>query len=180
MAFKMTSSSYNIDNTPIYSTDMDNNILGMAQSNGTILVNKNISPLELSKNRTIEHEKVHINQMKRGDLDYTDSHVIWKNKKYPRSSMKEGAKNLPWEKEAYAKQGKKSPLNQKSEENLYKLKTAFGPKTEKDATKEKERRSVEAFMERSNPKLTRRNIFYASRNDKAWKSLDRFEELNKR
>jgi hypothetical protein len=95
---------YNVDNTPVYSTDMDGNILGMAQSNGTILVNKNISPLELKNNKTISHEKVHIDQMKRGDLDYTDSHVIWKGRKYARNGMKEGAKNLPWEKEAYKKQ----------------------------------------------------------------------------
>ncbi len=100
----MAGSSYNIDNTPIYSTDMDNNILGMAQSNGTILVNKNISPLELRKSKTISHEKVHIDQMKRGDLDYTDTHVTWKGKKYSRATMKEGSKKLPWEMEAYKKQ----------------------------------------------------------------------------
>lgn len=104
MAFKMKGFPYNIDNTPIYSTDMEGNVLGMAQSNGTILINKNVSPLELKKNKTIEHEKVHINQMKRGDLDYTDSHVIWKGKKYARSKMKEGSKKLPWEAEAYKKQ----------------------------------------------------------------------------
>ena len=49
----------------------------------------------------IDHEMVHINQMKRGDLDYDDCNVYWKGKKYPRSTMKEGAKNLPWEAEAY-------------------------------------------------------------------------------
>ena len=54
MSFKMKGFPYNVDNTPVYSTDMDGNILGMAQSNGTILVNKNISPLELKKNKTIE------------------------------------------------------------------------------------------------------------------------------
>jgi hypothetical protein len=85
---------------------MDNNVLGMAQNNGSILVNKNVSPLELEKNRTIEHEMVHLDQMKRGDLDYTDTDVFWKGKKYPRSKMNEGAASLPWEKEAYAKQGK--------------------------------------------------------------------------
>lgn len=106
MAFVMKGAPYNTDNTPIYSIDMDDNILGMAQKNGSILVNKNVSPLELKKNRTIEHEMVHLDQMKRGDLDYDDSSVLWKGKKYPRSSMKEGAKNLPWEKEAYSKQGK--------------------------------------------------------------------------
>lgn len=104
MAFKMKGFPYNVDNTPVYSTDMDGNILGMAQSNGTILVNKNISPLELKKNKTISHEKVHIDQMKRGDLDYTDSHVIWKGQKYSRTGMKEGARNLPWEMEAYKNQ----------------------------------------------------------------------------
>jgi hypothetical protein len=104
MAFKMAGSSYNIDNTPIYSTDMDNNVLGMAQSNGTILINKDISPLELRKSKTISHEKVHIDQMKRGDLDYTDTHVTWKGKKYSRATMKEGSKKLPWEMEAYKKQ----------------------------------------------------------------------------
>jgi len=106
MAFVMKGAPYISSNTPIYSVDMDDNILGMAQNNGSILINKNISPLELKKSKTIEHEMVHLDQMKRGDLDYTDFDVLWKGKKYPRSSMKEGAKNLPWEKEAYSKQGK--------------------------------------------------------------------------
>ena len=104
MAFKMTGPPYNIDNTPIYSKDMDENILGMAQSNGTILVNKDVSPLDLKKNKTVEHEMIHINQMKRGDLDYDQKNVYWKGKRYPRSKMDEGARNLPWEVEAYKKQ----------------------------------------------------------------------------
>jgi hypothetical protein len=41
--------------------------------------------------------------MKRGDLDYDDQNVYWKGKKYSRAQMKEGAKNLPWEAEAYRK-----------------------------------------------------------------------------
>jgi hypothetical protein len=104
MAFKLKQSSINTDNTPIYNVDMDDNVLGLANNNGVILVNKNASPFEIRKNKTIEHEKVHLDQMKRGDLDYTDTHVFWKGKKYPRSKMNEGAKNLPWEKEAYKKQ----------------------------------------------------------------------------
>ena len=51
----------------------------------------------------IKHESVHIDQMKRGDLDYDDGAVYWKGKKYSRAKMKEGAKNLPWEAEAYKK-----------------------------------------------------------------------------
>ncbi len=42
--------------------------------------------------------------MDRGDLDYDDNYVYWKNKKYPRKNMNEGSKSLPWEKEAYKKE----------------------------------------------------------------------------
>ena len=100
----MVTPPYGMDNTPIYSMDMDENVLGMAQSNGTILINKDVSPLELQKNKTISHEKVHIDQIKRGDLNYTDTHVTRKGKKYSRATMKEGSKKLPWEVEAYKKQ----------------------------------------------------------------------------
>ena len=104
MAFKMSGPPYDMHNTPIYSKDMDDNILGMAQSNGTILINKNVSPIELKKNKTVEHEMVHVDQIKRGDLGYDENNVYWKGKRYPRSNMNEGAKNLPWEIEAYKKQ----------------------------------------------------------------------------
>jgi len=104
MAFQMKGAPYEVDNTPIYSTDMDGDVLGMAQNNGAILINKDVSPLELKKNKTISHEMVHIDQMKRGDLDYTDTHVMWKGKKYSRATMEEGSKKLPWEIEAYKKQ----------------------------------------------------------------------------
>jgi len=104
MAFKMSGPPYNMHNTPIYSKDMDDNILGMTQSNGTILINKNVSPIELKKNKTVEHEMVHVDQIKRGDLGYDENNVYWKGKRYSRSNMNEGAKNLPWEMEAYKKQ----------------------------------------------------------------------------
>jgi len=80
---------------------MDNNVQGLANNNGTILVNTNAGPTR--EKEIIKHEMVHIDQMKRGDLDYDDKNVYWKGKTYPRSKMKEGAKNLPWEMEAYNK-----------------------------------------------------------------------------
>ena len=39
--------------------------------------------------------------MRRGDLDYDDKNVYWKDKVIPRSSIKEGDSALPWEAEAY-------------------------------------------------------------------------------
>ncbi len=101
MAFKLDNPPYSSDNTPIYRVDMENGVLGKANNNGTIILNNNLSPLQ--EQSVINHEMVHIDQMKRGDLDYDDQNVYWKGKKYSRTQMKEGAKNLPWEKEAYAK-----------------------------------------------------------------------------
>jgi len=100
MSFKLTNPPYVIDNTPIYQVDTEDGIMGQANDNGTIIVDKNLSPLE--QQDVVRHEKVHIGQMKSGDLSYTDTHVIWKGKEYDRSKFKEGDKTLPWEKPAYA------------------------------------------------------------------------------
>ena len=90
------------DNTPIYNTNLEDGVLGKANNNGTILVSDKITdPIE--RQSVIDHEKIHINQMQRGDLDYDDDFVYWKGKKYSRAQMNEGAQNLPWEKEAYSK-----------------------------------------------------------------------------
>ena len=101
MAFKLKP-KYNSNSTPVYMVNMEDTVLGKANNNGTIVINNNIKdPKKIEK--VIKHESIHIDQMKRGDLDYDEKNVYWKNKKYPRSKMKEGAKNLPWEKEAYKK-----------------------------------------------------------------------------
>jgi len=98
MAFKLNS-PFPIDNTPIYHVDMEEGVMGKANNNGTIIINKDLDPKML--NKVVKHEMVHICQMKRGDLDYDDKNVYWKGKTYPRSKMNEGAKKLPWEAEAY-------------------------------------------------------------------------------
>ncbi|WP_286931399.1 hypothetical protein [Marinobacter sp.] len=99
MAFKLNNPPYKIDNTPIYHVNMEDDVLGKANNNGTIIINKDVDPSRLQD--VINHEMVHIDQMKRGDLNYDDKNVYWKGKIYPRNKMNEGAKNLPWEDEAY-------------------------------------------------------------------------------
>ena len=99
MGYKMKGAPYDCDNTPVYNVDMEDGVLGKANNNGTIVINKDLDPSQIDD--VVAHEKIHLDQMKRGDLQYDDENVYWKGKKYPRASMKEGAKNLPWEKEAY-------------------------------------------------------------------------------
>jgi hypothetical protein len=108
MAYKMKMGKLSIDNTPIYQMDTDEGVMGQANKNGSIIVDKNLSPLE--QEDVVRHERVHLQQMGlekdesgkyRDDLDYDDEFVYWKGKKYPRSAMNDGDKNSPWEVEAY-------------------------------------------------------------------------------
>ena len=99
MAFKLKPPFTN--NSPIYERELEDGVLGKGNKNGTILVAPNLT--NKAKESVVEHEEVHIDQVKRGDLDYDDSAVYWKGKTYLRSKMKEGNPNLPWEKEAYSK-----------------------------------------------------------------------------
>ena len=99
MSFKLTPPFKK--NSPIYERELEPGTMGKGNKNGTILVDKDVDPDNMQK--VVDHEEVHIDQVKRGDLDYDDDNVYWKGKVYPRSKMDEGAKNLPWEAEAYRK-----------------------------------------------------------------------------
>tara|TARA_R100001463_G_scaffold53213_1_gene104188 strand:+ start:350 stop:1945 length:1596 start_codon:yes stop_codon:yes gene_type:complete len=88
---------------PVIKKDLEDGVIAEANNDGTIYVDKDVkkgSPLE---KEAIAHEMVHMDQMKRGDLDYDDNNVYWKGKKYSRAKMNEGSSKLPWEKEAYNK-----------------------------------------------------------------------------
>jgi len=99
MAFKLSNPPYNCNNTPIYHVDMEEGVMGKANNNGTIIINKEVDSSKVDD--VVAHEKIHIEQMERGDLDYDNENVYWKGKTYSRASMAEGARNLPWEAEAY-------------------------------------------------------------------------------
>jgi hypothetical protein len=101
MAFKLNNPPYVVESTPIYNIDMEDGVMGKANNNGSIVLNKDLDPSQVDD--VISHEKVHLDQMKRGDLDYDGENVYWKGKTYSRADMEEGAKNLPWEAEAYKK-----------------------------------------------------------------------------
>ncbi len=79
-------------------------IMGRANNDGTIEVDKNLSPTQ--KKKVIAHEQQHQRDMKSGKLNYDDDFVYWKGSKYPRVRGKieynnkkyiEGHPKLPWE-----------------------------------------------------------------------------------
>ena len=120
MAFQLKS-PYDKQTTPIYMVDDENDVLGRANNNGTIVVNSKIKdPKQMEE--VISHEQVHVDQFDKfkksngkTGLDYNDKYVMWNGKKYPRKDGKikyngkfisEGSKIFPWEKEAYSKENK--------------------------------------------------------------------------
>ncbi len=92
----------NAKSRPIIKKDLEPGIMAEANRDGSTYVSKDASPAQMKS--AIAHEEVHHDQMERGDLDYDDNNVIWKGKKFSRAKMAEGAKNLPWEAEAYRKE----------------------------------------------------------------------------
>jgi len=91
----------NSKNIPVIQKDLGSDIEGEANKDGTIFIDNSVDPESSKGKEIIEHEKVHMDQMERGDLAYDDKNVYWKGEAYPRDEMEEGAKNLPWEKEAW-------------------------------------------------------------------------------
>ena len=90
--------------------DLDDGILGEANDDDTIYVDKNIPSGSAKEKEVVEHEIVHQEDMKKGDLAYTDADVTWKGTKYARKGGKiqykgkwlsEGDHSFPWEKKAH-------------------------------------------------------------------------------
>lgn len=110
MAFKMKP-PYEIDNTPVYTVKEEEGVLGRAQKCGSITINVNVTDPQ-QKKEIIEHEKVHLQQMKDGLIWYDDNYMYHRKskkdkwKKVKRSKSADGNKNHWWEKEAYKKEKK--------------------------------------------------------------------------
>ena len=99
---------------------LDDGIAGVANRDGTIEVDPNLSPVEHEK--TVAHEEQHVKDMDSGKLDYDDKYVYWNDAKYARVNGKikykgksyvEGHKSLPWEKVAYNAEPSTSAVKRK-------------------------------------------------------------------
>ena len=105
MGFKLEKPPYNLDGPAVYLNDFkeEGSVLGRTNKNGTILINKDVDPKY--HDAVIKHEKVHVDQIERGDLDWDGPNFYWKGKKYSRSLNMMGTGKEPWEIEAYKEGG---------------------------------------------------------------------------
>jgi len=105
-------------NTPVFKKTLEGGILGEANNDGTIFIDKSLKGK--AKKEAVSHEKVHLDQMGQGRLQYDDNTVTWKKdtkspaRVYQREngqlidkqtgkSAEEGG-DFDWEREAYEKQ----------------------------------------------------------------------------
>jgi len=95
-------------NTPVFKKDdLEDGVQAEANRDGTIFVNSKMSDKKIAK--AVEHEKVHLEQMAQGRLQYSDDSVTWKKdtrspaRVYKRVDMNEGHPDFEWEAEAYKK-----------------------------------------------------------------------------
>lgn len=102
--------------TPVFKKDLGGNIMAEANNDGTIFIDKSLKGKD--KEKAIEHEQVHLDQMKQGRLQYDNNTVTWKkdtksparvyeringnlvDKKTGKAAI-EGDDDFEWENEAY-------------------------------------------------------------------------------
>ena len=70
---------------PVIEKDLEPGIIAEANKDGTIYLDKSIPQNSETGKKAIAHEKVHLDQIERGDLWYDDECVYWKGKKYSRA-----------------------------------------------------------------------------------------------
>jgi len=89
----------------IIKDDLEPGIEAEANRDGTIFVNSKLPESKVEK--AVNHEKVHLDQMASGRLQYSEDSVTWKRdtkspaRKYNRADMNEGHPDFEWENEAY-------------------------------------------------------------------------------
>jgi len=104
--------------TPVIKKDLEGGVLGEANNDGTIFVDKSVKEGTPIYKEVVGHEMEHMKQMQSGELSYDDNSVTWKGKKFLRKNGKivdpntgkghpEGSMKFPWEKKA-EKAGKKA------------------------------------------------------------------------
>ena len=110
MAFKIKS-PFNLDllSTPMFERDMgDDPVYARTLKSGSIVFNEDEKD-PYKKLQTLTHEMEHVNQFKRGDLDYGENGagkqvVWWKGKEIDYKHMASGDPTQPWEIEPYKKE----------------------------------------------------------------------------
>jgi hypothetical protein len=106
-------SDVSVPGTPVIRKPLDEGIMGEANMDGTIFINKNILPGSKEEAEVVNHEMRHATDMKIGKLSYGDDFVQFNGVTYPRKTIngkdmiivdgkakEAGSSDFPWENDA--------------------------------------------------------------------------------
>ena len=110
---KKSGGESSIPGTPIIRVPLEEGVMGEANMDGTIYINKNIIPGSQEEVQVINHEMRHATDMRIGKLAYSDNDVTYNGEVFPRETKdgkdmikvdgewkEAGDTGLPWEDDA--------------------------------------------------------------------------------
>ena len=102
-----------VPGTPVIRMPLEEDIMGEANMDGTIYINKNIVPGSFDDRQTINHEMRHATDIKLGKLSYDDNSITYNGEEFPRMDIdgvdsilvdgewkEAGDTGFPWEDDA--------------------------------------------------------------------------------
>ena len=84
---KKSGGESSVPGTPIIRVPLDEGVMGEANMDGTIYVNKNIVPGSEEDKQVINHEMRHATDMKLGKLAYDDNHIMYNGERFERKDI---------------------------------------------------------------------------------------------
>ena len=110
---KQSGGEYSVPGTPVVRESLPNDILGEADMDGTIYINKSLHPDSHDFKQTLNHEMRHATDMKIGKLAYEDDYITYNGETFPRMDIdgvdsilvdgewkEAGDTGFPWENDA--------------------------------------------------------------------------------
>ena len=102
-----------VPGTPVIRKDLEFDVLGEANMNGSIYISDTIRPDSFKERQVISHEMRHATDIKIGKLEYADNYIKWNGETFPRKTRygkdmilvegewkEAGDGGFPWEVEA--------------------------------------------------------------------------------
>ena len=107
---KKSGGNASIPGTPVIRKNLEEDVLGEANMDGSIYVSNQMIPGGLEERQVINHEMRHATDMKIGKLEYGDDYVKWNGNTYNRKTIngidmihvdgewkEAGSDGFPWE-----------------------------------------------------------------------------------
>ena len=110
---KQAGGDASVPGTPVIRVPLDEDVMGEANMDGSIYINKKIIPGSSEERKVINHEMRHATDMKLGKLEYGDHHVKYNGETFHRETIngrdmikvdgtwkEAGDTGFPWENDA--------------------------------------------------------------------------------